>query len=63
MCLSTAYAVKDGNKDLIIDKVASVRVEDGDIIFEDLMGRTARVPGIISYVDLLNNEIICQRAV
>ena len=63
MCLSAAYAVTENSKELIIDKVASVRVEDGDVIFEDLMGRTARVTGIVKYVDLLNNEIICQRAV
>ncbi len=63
MCLSTAYALEDGKKDFILDKVASFRVENGDIIFEDLLGRTAVVTGIINYVDLLNNEIICTRAV
>jgi predicted RNA-binding protein len=63
MCLSTAYSLEDGKKNFIIDKVASIRVEDGDVIFEDLLGRTARVTGIISYVDLLNNEILCQKAV
>jgi predicted RNA-binding protein len=61
MCLSTAYTLEDGKKNFIIDKVASIRVENGDVIFEDLLGRTATVAGIISYVDLLNNEIICER--
>lgn len=60
MCLSTAYSEKNGVKDFLMDKIVSIQVDGGDIILQDLLGRTMRITGVVKYVDLLSNEIICK---
>ncbi len=63
MCLSTAYVEDDNGRQLIMDKVAIMRQKEDEVTFEDLLGRTATVKGLIASVDLLENVIICKGTV
>ena len=60
MCLSTVYSLKDDSKNFEMDKVATIKVVDGNLVLMDLMGRTKTIPGMVKYVDLLSNEIVCE---
>lgn len=60
MCLSAAYVEDDNGRQLIMDKVAIMRQDDDVVTFEDLLGRTASVKGLIASVDLLENVIVCK---
>lgn len=59
MCLSTAYLETPGTTEaLIMDRVAKIRVKEGHVELEDLMGRTVSVTGMVQHVDLLENKIM-----
>ncbi len=57
MCLSAAYEVKNGIDSLIVDKVTNVRVDGGNVILTDLLGRDSVVAGILRSIDLNRNVI------
>lgn len=63
MCLSAAYVENGNERQLIMDKVAIMRQDDDTITFEDLLGRTTSVKGLIASVDLLENVIVCKGTV
>ncbi len=57
MCLSAAYEVKNGIDSLIVDKVTNVRVDGGNVILTDLLGRDSVVAGVLRSIDLNRNVI------
>ncbi|MBQ9826999.1 MAG: CooT family nickel-binding protein [Firmicutes bacterium] len=60
MCLSTVYKLKDGEKEKICEYVSGVRNSDGEFVFTDVMGEEKTVPGKLSSIDLIKNEIIIE---
>lgn len=62
MCLASVYteSARGDNRELIIDKVSLIEVNDGRLLCHDLFGATAEVAGSIRYVDLANSTVtIC----
>jgi predicted RNA-binding protein len=60
MCLSTVYKLKDGEKEKICEYVSGVKSADGEFVFTDVMGEEKTVPGKLSSIDLIKNEIIIE---
>lgn len=57
MCLSSVYSVKDGEKKLLCKNIASVKSEDGILVFTNIMGIPTKVEGTLELIDLMDNFI------
>ena len=58
MCLSTVYKNEVSNANMLAKNVADVRIENGQILFTDLMGIRTVFDGTLEKVDLMDNYII-----
>ena len=55
MCLSTIYV--DHATEPIGSNICKIRVENGEIIASDIMGREVRIVGVIDDIDLIENTV------
>ena len=58
MCLSTVYKNEVNDANMLAKNVADVRIENGQILFTDLMGIRTVFNGSLEKVDLMENYII-----
>ena len=58
MCLSTAYKNNVDENKVLVKNVASIRVENDEVILVDLMEREFRIKGTLEKVDLLENFVV-----
>ena len=58
MCLSTGYRNEVSDANMLAKNVADVRIENGKILFTDLMGIRTVFDGTLEKVDLMDNYII-----
>jgi predicted RNA-binding protein len=58
MCLSTAYKNNVDENKVLVKNVASIRVENDEVILVDLMEREFRIKGKLEKVDLLENFVV-----
>ena len=58
MCLSTVYKNEVNDANLLARNVADIKVENGQIIFTDLMGIRTVFDGSLQKVDLMDNYVI-----
>ena len=58
MCLSTVYNNEVSDANMLAKNVADVRIENGQILFTDLMGIRTVFDGTLEKVDLMDNYII-----
>ncbi len=61
MCLSTVYALGNGEKEQIAKNVAEVKVRDGRLYFTDIMGSVVEEDADIELVDLTDSFIYIRR--
>ena len=59
MCLSTVYNEK---QEVLAKNVAGVTMQDGKLVFSDILGRTVAIIGTIEKIDLMENEILVRQA-
>jgi len=57
MCLSTVYAIRNERPEPLCKNIASVRAQDGKLIFTDIMGIPTVVNAAIERIDLMDNFI------
>ena len=58
MCLSTVYKNEVSDANMLANNVADIKVENGQIIFTDLMGIRTVFDGSLEKVDLMDNYVI-----
>lgn len=58
MCLSTVYRNEVNDANLLARNVADIKVDNGQIIFTDLMGIRTTFNGSLEKVDLMDNYVI-----
>ena len=58
MCLSTVYKDHPSDENLLLKNVADIKIQDGQIIFTDLMGVRTAFNGSLERIDLTDNYII-----
>ena len=58
MCLSAVYKNEVNDANLLAKNVADIKVENGQIIFTDLMGVRTTFDGSLDRVDLMDNYVI-----
>ena len=58
MCLSNVYKNEVSDANLLAKNVADIKMQDGQIIFTDLMGIRTTFDGSLERIDLTDNFII-----
>ena len=58
MCLSTVYKNEVNEANLLAKNVADIKVENGKIVFTDLMGIRTVFDGSLEKIDLMDNYVI-----
>lgn len=60
MCLSDAYELKDGERNLVCTRVCGVSADGDSVTLTDLLGIRTVVPGTLKSVDLMSNVILIE---
>jgi len=60
MCLSKAYIDRDGNTELVMEEIASVKIEDDKLLFKTLFGEQKEVAANIRQVDFVSHSILLE---
>ena len=61
MCLSKVYVDRDGKKELLIEEIASVNIEDDKLLFKTLFGEEKEVKANIRQIDFMTHSIFLER--
>jgi predicted RNA-binding protein len=62
MCLSKVYFERGGKKEILLDEVASVTVDDGKLQLKTLFGEQKEINAQIKEIDLMAHTILLQDA-
>ena len=62
MCEASAYIVKDGQEELILESVDTLENEDGEIYMINIFGEQKRVKARIKTLSLVNHKIILDQS-
>ena len=57
MCLSKAYVDKNGNKELLMEDVASLDIEDNKLRLKTLFGEQKELTASIKQIDFMTHSI------
>ena len=60
MCLSKAYVKKNGDRELLMEEVASVKIEDNKLLFTTLFGEQKEVRASIRQIDFMTHSIFLE---
>jgi predicted RNA-binding protein len=63
MCLSKAYLNKNGERQLIMEDVSSVKTEDDRILLSTLFGEKEEVKAGIKEIDFMTHSILLEEIV
>ena len=62
MCLSKVYLEKNGDKELLLEEVASVTIEGGQLQFKTLFGEQKTVKAGIRQIDFMTHSIFLENS-
>jgi predicted RNA-binding protein len=60
MCLSKVYFDRGGRKEVLLEEVASVTVDDGRLQLKTLFGEQKEIDARIKEIDLLAHSILLE---
>ena len=58
MCLSKAYIDRNGRRELLMEEVASVEIEDEKLLLKTLFGEKKEIEASIRKIDFLTHSIL-----
>ena len=61
MCLAKAYIGKKEEGDLLMEEIASIKVEDGKLLVTSLFGEQKEVAARIREIDFKTSDIILEK--
>jgi len=62
MCLSRAYVDKDGSRELLMEEIASIDIQDNKLRLKTLFGEEKEVAGSIRQIDFMSHNIFLEVA-
>ena len=62
MCLSKVYIEKNGDKELLLEDVASVEIADNKLLFKTLFGEQKTVKAGIKQIDFMTHSIFLENS-
>ena len=60
MCLSKAYVDKDGKRELLMEEITSVKIEDEKLLLRTLFGEQKEIEANIRQIDFLSHSIFLE---
>ena len=57
MCLSKAYIDRNGKRELLMEEIASIEVNDGKLLVKTLFGEQKEIEANIREINFLKNSI------
>lgn len=60
MCLAKAYAGSNNEKTLLMEEIASLKVEDGKLLVATLFGEQREIEADIKEIDFMDSSIILE---
>ena len=60
MCLAKAYAGSDGERELLMEEIASLKVKDGKLLVTTLFGEQREIEASISEIDFMASSIVME---
>ena len=58
MCLSKAYIDRNGNREILMEEITSVKIEDDKLLFKTLFGDQKEVEATIKQIDFMTHSIL-----
>ena len=58
MCLSKAYLLKNGERELVMEEISSVKSEDGKLLLKTLFGEQKELEAGIKEIDFMTHNIL-----
>jgi len=60
MCLAKVYSGSNNEKKLLLEEVASLKVEDGKLLLTTLFGEQREIEAGISEIDFMSSSIVLE---
>ena len=60
MCLSKVYAIKNGQRELVLSEIASLKLEANKLLLTTLLGERKEIQASIREIDFLTHSIILE---
>ena len=60
MCLAKTYIGGNNGKELLMEEVASLKVEDGKLLLTTLFGEQREIEASISEIDFMSSSIVLE---
>lgn len=61
MCLAKAYIGKKEENDLLMEEIATIKVEDGKLLVTSLFGEQKKVAARIREIDFKSSDIFLEK--
>jgi predicted RNA-binding protein len=61
MCLSKAYFERNGDRELLLEEIASVTVEDNILILKTIFGEQKTIKASIRQIDFMTHSISLEK--
>jgi len=62
MCLSKAYIDRSGKRELLMEEIASLEVDDGKLLLKTLFGEQKEIEANIREINFMNNSIVLENS-
>ena len=60
MCLSKVYVDRNGGRELLMEEIASVEIEDNKLLFKTLFGEQKEIEANIKEIDFLSHSLVLE---
>ena len=60
MCLSKVYVDRNGKRELLMEEIASVEIEDNKLLFKTLFGEQKEIEANIRQIDFLSHSLVLE---
>ena len=60
MCLSKVYFDSDDNRELLMEEVASLKIEDGKLMIRTFFGEQKEIEATIRQIDFMTHSILLE---
>lgn len=61
MCLAKAYLEGEGEKELLLEEVALIEIDDKMLRLSTIFGERKEIEGVIKSVDFQNSRVIVEK--
>jgi predicted RNA-binding protein len=61
MCESTAFLLKDGKEEKLLEDVVLLKPEGNKIILKNILGDTQEIEAVVDHIDLMGHRIVLRK--